>query len=58
MWMGGRVPLDYDVVDKQLVVNKEEADTVCHIFDRYLALGSVRRLKGELDAAGYVSKAC
>lgn len=57
MWMGGRVPLGYDVVDKQLVVNREEAETICHIFDRYLALGSVRRLKGELDAAGYVSKA-
>ena len=56
MWMGGRVPLGYNVVDKQMVPNETEATTVKHIYQRYLALGCVRRLKGELDAEGYVSK--
>ena len=56
MWMGGRVPLGYDVVDKQMVLNETEATTVQHIYRRYLALGCVRRLKGELDRDGYVSK--
>ena len=56
MWMGGVAPLGYDAKDKALVINPEEADTVRHIYARYLALGCVRRLKAELDAKGYVSK--
>lgn len=57
MWMGGVAPLGYDVVEKKLVINPKEAETVRHIFDRYLGLQCVRRLKGELDDEGYVSKA-
>lgn len=56
MWMGGFVPLGYDVIDKQMIPNHAEAQTVEHIYRRYLALGCVRRLKGELDQNGYVSK--
>ncbi len=56
MWMGGVVPLGYDVIDKMLVVNETEAKTVRHIYTRYLALGYVRQLKAELDTEGYVSK--
>src|SRR5471030_1656351 len=44
MWMGGNVPLGYDVKDRQLIVNEAEAATVRHIFQRYLALGTVRSL--------------
>jgi len=57
MWMGGVAPIGYDVVDKKLIINQQEAETVRHIFKRYLALQCVRRLKGELDNDGYVSKA-
>jgi site-specific DNA recombinase len=53
MWMGGNVPLGFDVVDRKLVVNDQEAETVRHIFRRYLALGNVRKLKQELDTQGY-----
>jgi DNA invertase Pin-like site-specific DNA recombinase len=56
MWMGGIVPLGYNRVHKQLVINAVEADTVRHIYNRYLALGRVRELKGELDTEGYRSK--
>jgi len=56
MWMGGRVPLGYDVIDKQMIPNHAEAKTVEHIYQRYLALGCVRRLKGELDQNEYISK--
>ena len=56
MWMGGVVPLGYDVIDKTLVVNEQEAKTVQHIYSRYLALGCVRKLKEELDTKGYISK--
>ncbi|GAC1602403.1 MAG: hypothetical protein NVS3B2_06010 [Ramlibacter sp.] len=57
MWMGGYPPLGYDVVDRKLVVNDAEAETVRHIFRRYAELRSVRALKEELDTTGVVSKA-
>jgi DNA invertase Pin-like site-specific DNA recombinase len=57
MWMGGQPPLGYDVKDRKLVVNTQEAETVRQIFRRYLELKSVRLLKADLDAHGIVSKA-
>ena len=57
MWMGGLLPLGYDVADRKLVVNAREADTVRQIFRRYAALKSVHALKAELDGVGIVSKA-
>jgi site-specific DNA recombinase len=56
MWMGGMVPLGYEVHDRQLVVADSEAETVRHIFQRYCKLGSVRLLKEELDRDGLRSK--
>ena len=56
IWMGGSVPLGYDVRDRQLVLNETEAATVRKIFNRYLELGSVRLLKEELDRDGVCSK--
>jgi DNA invertase Pin-like site-specific DNA recombinase len=56
MWMGGLPPLGYDVKNRKLMVNEEEARTVRHIFRRYLALKSVRALKTELEEAGIRSK--
>jgi site-specific DNA recombinase len=56
MWMGGLPPLGYDVRDRKLVANKEEAQTVLDIYRRYVELRSVRALKAELDAAGIRSK--
>jgi site-specific DNA recombinase len=49
MWMGGFVPLGYDCVDRQLVVNQREADTVREIFRQYLRLGCVSKLKQFLE---------
>src|SRR5207237_8482047 len=56
IWMGGVPPLGYGVQDRKLVVIPSEAETVRHIFRRYAALGSVRLLQQELDAAGVRSK--
>jgi DNA invertase Pin-like site-specific DNA recombinase len=42
MWMGGTVPLGYDAVDRKLVVNGHEADTVRAIFTRFVDLKSVQ----------------
>src|SRR5262249_4323391 len=56
MWMGGTIPLGYDVKDRKLIVNEAEAATVRLIFDRYLALGCVSKLRDELDRQGVRSK--
>ena len=55
MWMGGLAPLGYDVRDRHLLVNPDEAQKVRYIFDRYLELGTVRELKKDLAAQGCVS---
>jgi site-specific DNA recombinase len=56
MWMGGLVPLGYDVRERHLVVNQVEAATVREIFLCYRKLGSVRLLKAELDLRALRSK--
>jgi site-specific DNA recombinase len=50
--MGGLPSLGYDVQNRKLVVNDEEAPTVLHIFRRYVQLRSVRTLQAELDLRG------
>jgi site-specific DNA recombinase len=68
MWMGGFVPLGYDVKDRKLVINKAEAATVRMIFERFVKIGSatelvrtlraedVRGKQGKLVDKGYVYK--
>ena len=56
MWMGGPLPLGYDVKDRKLVINKNEAKTVRHIFERYCALKSIGALAGELERDDIRSK--
>ncbi|MBT3351911.1 MAG: recombinase family protein [Nitrospinaceae bacterium] len=56
MWMGGLSPLGYNSADKKILINPDEAETVRYIFNAYLRLGSVRKLKNDLDIRGIVSK--
>ena len=56
MWMGGRTPLGYQVIDHKLAVVPEDAATVVLLYRRYLELGCVRGLKEALDAEGIVSR--
>ena len=48
LWVGGMVPLGYQLKDGKLSIVEDEADRVRLIFARYLALGSVNRLVLEL----------
>ena len=57
MWMGGPVPLGYEVRDRKLVINEAEAATLRHIFERYLALGSVVATVDALARDGVTTKA-
>ena len=56
MWMGGMPPLGYDVKDRKLVVNDDEARTVVGVYQRYVALKSVLALKDALEDGGVTSK--
>ncbi|MEZ5655044.1 MAG: recombinase family protein [Sphingobium sp.] len=56
MWMGGIVPLGYDLEERKLIINPEEAETVRHIFTRYLTLNSIIALAKELAGEGIRSK--
>jgi site-specific DNA recombinase len=57
MWLGGRIPIGYDIRDKKLIINEQEAETVRHIFKRYLALKSVKLLQTDLEQSRIISKA-
>ena len=50
MWMGGFVPLGYDVKDRKLIVNEAEAATVRMIFERFIKIGSATELVRKLRA--------
>jgi site-specific DNA recombinase len=56
MWMGGPVPLGYDLKDRKLLVNEREAKTVRRIFDLYIQHQSVRCVKEEMDQLGITTK--
>ena len=56
MWMGGYVPLGYEVEQRHLLINPEEAKTIQYIFEQYLVLGNVRKLKHHLDTRNILSK--
>ncbi|MCT2557361.1 recombinase family protein [Tsuneonella sp. YG55] len=56
LWMGGPVPPGYEVKDRKLVIDEEEAATVRHIFERYAELGSGRLLLEDLRASGIRTK--
>ncbi|WLR91687.1 recombinase family protein [Shinella zoogloeoides] len=51
MWMGGNVPLGYELKDRKLAIDEEEARTVRWLYLRYLDLGSMRDLSIEARTA-------
>ena len=56
MWMGGFVPLGYDVKDRKLVINEAEAAVVRTIFQRFLRVGSMTKLTMALRSEGMWTK--
>jgi site-specific DNA recombinase len=56
LWVGGMVPLGYELKEGQLYIHEDEAKTVRLIFQRYLEIGSVNRLVKDLKARGLTSK--
>ncbi len=56
MWMGGYVPLGYDVASRKLIPNDPEADLVRRIFNHFIRLGSTTLLCKELNEQGFRTK--
>ena len=56
MWMGGTIPLGYDLKERKLIANPVEATLVVRLFGLYLELGCVSKLKARLDQEGIMSK--
>jgi DNA invertase Pin-like site-specific DNA recombinase len=56
MWMGGSVPLGYDVKNKKLVVNEDDATIVNFIYDMFLQNGSVTAVIKALQHKRYRTK--
>ena len=56
IWMGGPVPLGYDVVERKLVVNEPEAEQVRDIMQLYLTSSSVPELVEILARNGSYTK--
>ena len=54
MWTGGPAPLGYDIKEKKLIINPEEAEVVKFIFDDYLKTKS--QLQTMKDVKGYKPK--
>jgi site-specific DNA recombinase len=56
MWMGGSLPLGYDVKNRELVVNEAEARTVREIFEAYVRAGTLSVAQNDLRQRGILSK--
>ncbi len=56
MWMGGPVPLGYEVKERKLVINEEEAAKVRHIFESYVEIRAGQPLLDKLRAQGIRTK--
>ncbi len=57
MWMGGVPTIGYDVVDRQLVINKDEAAVVRRMFEEMLTIGSPTQIAARLTDEGITTKA-
>jgi hypothetical protein len=56
IWVVGVIPFGYRLENRKLLVEESEAKVVRLIFERYLALGSIRRLEQELNSAGVLTR--
>ncbi|MBQ6270808.1 MAG: recombinase family protein [Clostridiales bacterium] len=55
-YVGRANPLGYDVVDNQMIINEEEAETVRYIYRRYLEGAGGHVIAKELEAMGAKTK--
>lgn len=56
MWTGGIVPLGYDIEDKKLIINEQEAEIIRFIFNTFIETKSVLETARLGNAKGYRTK--
>ncbi len=56
MWMGGIVPLGYDVDNRKLIINEPEAELVRLIFKKFVETQSMSRTAEYINERGYKTK--
>jgi hypothetical protein len=56
IWVGGIIPFGYRLENRKLLIKEDEAKIIRLIFERYLALGSIRTLEQELNSAGILTR--
>ena len=56
MWMGGCVPLGYEVMKRELHIREDEAQIIRRIYDLYQELGSIRAVKDEIAKMGVTTR--
>ena len=56
MWMGGVVPMGYEVRDRKLAINDTEAATVRMMFTQFIQIGSATLLAKKLSNKGVRSR--
>jgi hypothetical protein len=56
IWVGGNLPLGYEMRDRKVAIAEREAEQVRFIFRRYLELGSVNELVRDLGERGITTK--
>ncbi|OAN98752.1 hypothetical protein A8B75_19625 [Sphingomonadales bacterium EhC05] len=56
IWMGGPLPLGYNVNNRKLVVNEQEAEVVRFIYSEYMKQPSIRDLVIALEEQGIKTK--
>lgn len=56
LWMGGMPPLGYDIADRKLVINEEEAEIIRMIFEEFIRHESVTIVVSHLQRKGIKGK--
>ncbi len=56
LWMGGNLPLGYDLNDRHLVVNEQEAEIVRQVFQKYLEVQNMLEVAEWLNKQGIHTK--
>jgi site-specific DNA recombinase len=59
IFMGGPLPIGYDVKDRKLIINEPEAEVVRYIYKRFMERGeneTMPELLNELKSKGYKNK--
>lgn len=56
MWMGGSIPIGYDLKDRRLIINENEAKIIRTLFDVYIEKGSITKTYRELNGLGFRTK--